>query len=108
MTEKVIKTIHLELPENKKIFTGKELGMMLREQHSLDELDEKKGVVEIHIFPEVEVMTSSFIRGMFSQSVHTLKGEKEFFEKYKIYTSSYILENIQVNVEHFMGAELAL
>ena len=97
MNKKVINTICLDLPEGKDILSGKEVGMYTRKEHSLDNLDDVDGIVEVRIL--AEMVSSSFILGMFSQSVRKL-GKEGFFKKYNFDAPDDIMENIRVNVEY--------
>lgn len=94
---KMIKSIDLTVPTGKRILSGKEVGINLRDQYKLDDLDNQNGFVEVNI--SVPVVTSSFILGMFSKSMKKL-GIENFFEKYHFNARDDIIRNIEVNAKY--------
>lgn len=101
----VIRAIDLALPSGNRMLSGKEVGMSAREKYHLDELDNAEGIVNVTI--DVPVVTSSFILGMFSQSVQKL-GVGNFFKKYHFKTSEDTMKNIEINVRYSATNDTAL
>ena len=86
--------INLTPEKEVRILSGKVPGMAARKRFDLDQLDRSPSRVQVVI--PVPVVTSSFILGMFSQSVERL-GVEGFFDKYHFEASPGVLENIEVN-----------
>ena len=106
MTENIIGTIHLD-SDNGRVISGREIAQGIRAEYSLDKLEEKEGVIEIYIPEKVEMISSSFILSMFSQSARKL-GEKEFYKKYKFYAPRHIMKAIKINVKYSTVTESVL
>jgi hypothetical protein len=66
---------------------GKENGERAREQYDLDELDRSDDLVEIDVSDNIIALSSSFIDGMFFDSVRYFDGAEGFHKHYKFNTS---------------------
>ena len=89
--------IDLSPEKEVRILSGKIPGMRARELYGLDQLDSTSGRVVVKI--GVPVVTSSFILGMFSDSVRRL-GVDGFFAKYDFEASEAVIDNIRVNARY--------
>lgn len=76
------------------VLSGKIIGLNARASYKLDELDTAPGKVTVKI--PARLVTSSFVLGMFSQSVTKL-GLDGFFEKYQFDANPSVLEAIDLN-----------
>lgn len=97
--------VDLKQPEGVRLLAGKMAGLQARQRFGIDDLDRADRAVVVKI--PVPVVTSSFILGMFSQSVREL-GVDGFFRKYQFEANSSVLENIRVNARYSATESSAL
>lgn len=97
--------IVLEPEGGVRVLSGKMPGRLARAKYLLDEIDASDRRVVVRV--KVPVLTSSFILGMFSQSVRKL-GVEKFREKYYFEANKGIMDNIDVNIRFSADDRTAL
>ncbi len=76
------KMIMLERANNRTpTLAGHDQGLAARISFKLQELDRQDEVVELVPYDELEAISTSFIQGLFAESLKTL-GEEKFLRKY--------------------------
>lgn len=84
-----------QMTENTFVLSGKEKGIATRKKFALDALDADDGAVDVIIPQELEIMTPSFVAGMFAASVRRLGSVDAFFRKYRFNASSRIIDQVK-------------
>lgn len=94
-----MKTIDLnDYINGKKVLSGREKGIKIREKLKLDEEDQKIESIQILIPQEIYSFNSSYFLGLFGKSVRKF-GKEKFLEKYVFVCSNIIMMNINDGID---------
>ena len=80
---------------DEEVFIGYENGKHFREKLNLEFLDNDNTKIEIIVSSRIYSMSSSFIRGLLSDSIIKAGNREKFYEKYQFKTNSLIMGIIE-------------
>lgn len=89
-----------ELTGNGKIrnISGHERGLRAREHFKLNSIEDDCEIITINIPPYIYAIGSSFIQGMFGDSLKKYHTDVLFFNKYKFISTPLILRQILIGL----------
>lgn len=85
-------------PSSIQALVGEENGQDAFKSVDLKQLETNHSEILIRIPPHVNLITQSFVRGMFFDALKRL-GKDRFFEKYKFIASQAIAEKVKTHIE---------
>ncbi|MDR7221679.1 hypothetical protein [Aminobacter aminovorans] len=88
--------------------SGKERGVAARAELGLDNLDKGGGPVEVIVPEYVDAISPSYFQGLFSQSLVTLHGKREFLAKYHFKASPQVMQWIEIGIRNATSSRAPL
>lgn len=83
-----------------KNLSGKERGVAARDELHIDELDTSPDLVEVVVPEYVDTISPSFFQGLFSKSIHSLKGREGFLAKYRFVATAQAQQWIDLGIRN--------